>query len=46
MPVYAEHTHDQASEIPTLLRRSRIAKGLSLRALAATTRIVDAEGCE
>jgi transcriptional regulator with XRE-family HTH domain/quercetin dioxygenase-like cupin family protein len=37
MPVYSEHTHDDASEIPRLLRRHRIAKGLSLRALAAAT---------
>jgi transcriptional regulator with XRE-family HTH domain/quercetin dioxygenase-like cupin family protein len=37
MPVHSEHTHDHASEIPALLRRSRIAKGLSLRELAAAT---------
>src|SRR5207302_8793844 len=37
MPVHSEHTHDHAGEIPALLRRSRIAKGLSLRELAAAT---------
>ena len=39
MPVYSEHTHDHAREIPRLLRRQRVAKSLSLRALAAATGI-------
>jgi transcriptional regulator with XRE-family HTH domain/quercetin dioxygenase-like cupin family protein len=43
MPVHSEHMHDDASEIPALLRRTRIAKGLSLRDLATATGISAAQ---